>query len=338
MIGSEKLSGLIAAVYTPMHPNGALNLAEIPKMVDHLEQTGVRGIYICGSTGEGVSLTIAERLELAEAYVAEAKGRLTTIVHVGHNSLTEACMLAKHAQRIGAEITSATAPSYYSVESIDTLVRSMAIVANGAPDLPFYYYHIPAFTGSRFSMPEFLRIGQRLISNLAGLKFTAPETHEFQECLEYQDRAFDVVWGTDEMLLSALTVGANAAIGSTYNIAAPVFVRLKEAFEKGDLQSAKMWQSRGLLLINFLKTYPFHSAVKCVLTHLGFSFGPCRLPLVSLTGEQELALLEELEAANLFCPLDHGGALIMNGTAVGSLFHASETAALPSKDVASKKK
>jgi N-acetylneuraminate lyase len=296
---SLRLTGLIAATYSPMHADGSLNLDAIPKMVDHLTQCGVSGIYIGGSTGEGMSLTGEERRELAEAYVDAARGRLRTIVQVGHNSLAEARQLACHAQQIGADVISATVPSYYKITSVHSLIDCVREVAAGAPDLPFYYYHIPALTGSAIGMAEFLEASAGKIPNLVGLKYTAPLIHEFQACQAVNDGAFDVVWGTDEMLLSALVVGARAAIGSTYNIAAPLYLEIMSAYHARDLEIAARLQLNAVEMVRLLCQYPFHSAVKHILSLRGISCGPCRAPQDSLTERQKAQLVVDLEASGL---------------------------------------
>ena len=125
-----KLNGLIAATYTPFDENGNLNLSQVPKMVDHLVASKVDGLYVCGSTGEGVSLTSDERRAVAEAYLSAAKESsepaMPVVVQVGHNSLSEAEKLAEHAQAIGATAISANAPSYFKVTNVETLVSCMA--------------------------------------------------------------------------------------------------------------------------------------------------------------------------------------------------------------------
>jgi N-acetylneuraminate lyase len=294
---NQRLTGLIAAGYTPMHPDGTLNLGAIPKLVDHLSQTGVSGVYIGGSTGEGMSLTSDERRQLAEEYVKAAQGRLKTIVHVGHNSRREARELARHAELIGADVISATAPSYYKITSVKNLIDCMCEVAVGAPRLPFYYYHIPALTGAAIDMADFLDAAKSKIPNLVGLKFTAPFVHEYQACQAVQAGAFDIVWGTDEMLLSALVVGAQAAIGSTYSIAAPLYLAIIDSYERNETQRAAHLQLLAVQLVRLLAKHPFHAAVKCILNWRGLDCGPCRAPQVSLCPEQESRLRAELEAA-----------------------------------------
>lgn len=303
-----QLRGLIAATYTPMHADGTLNLGEVPKLVSYLEQAGVSGIYVCGSTGEGMSLTSEERRALTEALVSSAAGRLKTVIHVGHNSLAEARQLAAHCQEVGADVVSATAPSYYKVETVEMLVDCMAEVAAGAPQLPFYYYHMPMLTGAALDMQQFLELADKRIPNLAGIKYTAPLIHEFMACREMMDGKFDVVWGTDEMLLSALVVGAQCAIGSTYNITAPLNRQLIDAFEAGNLPRAQELQLLSIQLIDLLKKYPFHAALKSILSRLGIECGSCRLPLPALTDAQEEQLHQELETSGfktrLFADID----------------------------------
>jgi N-acetylneuraminate lyase len=295
-----RLTGLIAATYTPMHDDGSLNLEQIPRLVQHLEQAGVRGLYVCGSTGEGMSLTGEERRAVAEAYVIAAGGRLKTIIQVGHNSLAEARQLAAHAAQIGADVISATAPSYFKVNDHATLADSMAEIAAGAPDTPFYYYHIPVLTGAALDMPQFLPLAADRIPNLVGLKYTTPAVHEFQACLDLEGGRFDILWGCDEMLLSALAVGAQGAIGSTYNIAAPLYLRIIDAFDRGDFVEARRLQSLSVQMIRTIYAYPFHSAMKQVLKMQGIDCGWCRLPQQRMADEQVELLKQGLDQLGFF--------------------------------------
>jgi N-acetylneuraminate lyase len=292
--------GLFAATYTPFDAQGQVNTEPISVMVDWLLRRHVTGLYVCGSTGEGMSMTSEERKRVALAYVQAAAGRVPVFVQVGHNSLQDACDLAAHSQSIGASAISATCPSYFRIASINTLVDSMAIVAAGAPDLPFYYYHIPALTGAKLDMVEFLEKGSQVIPNLVGIKFTSTEVFEFQQCLEFDDRRFEIMWGCDEMLLSALAVGCKAAIGSTYNIASPLYWNLITAFQRGDMKTACELQSQAIDMIKMISAYPFHSAMKTILHRIGFEVGLCRLPQIALSEPQSIELKRRIDAMPFF--------------------------------------
>ncbi|MDF1714144.1 MAG: dihydrodipicolinate synthase family protein [Akkermansiaceae bacterium] len=142
-----RMSGLVAAVVSPMDEAGELNLGVVPRVVDHLEKDGITGIYIAGSTGEGMSLTDEERRAVAEAYVVAAKGRMKTFVQVGHNSLKASAELAGHAEAIGADAVSATPTGYFKVSGEVALVEGLLPIVEAAPKTPFYYYHIPFLSG-----------------------------------------------------------------------------------------------------------------------------------------------------------------------------------------------
>jgi N-acetylneuraminate lyase len=295
-----RLEGLLAATLTPFNRDGSLRLAQIEPIVEHLISDGASGLYICGSTGEGISLDDDERKQVAERYVRAASGRVKTVVQVGHNSLAAARGLAAHAQAIGADAISATCPSYFEIDRVETLADAMANVAMGAPQLPFYYYHIPVRTSANFEMSAFTKLAAERIENFAGLKFTSPSLHQFQYCLELDDRRFDCLWGLDEMLLGALAVDARGAVGSTYNVAAPLGRQIIDAWDDGDLQRARLWQLRLIELIRVLMSFPFLAALKETLRRLGTDCGPCRLPLSNLSAEDAQRLHERLEAIRFY--------------------------------------
>jgi N-acetylneuraminate lyase len=294
------LNGLIAATVTPLDSTGIVELTAIKPMIDRLIESGVTGLYVCGSTGEGMSLTCQERKNVVEASVDATGGRVPVIVQVGHNSITDACDLAKHAMSAGANVVSATCPSYFKVGDTDTLLSCMGQIANAAPELPFYYYHIPALTGSQIDVVDFLERGGKNIPNLAGLKYTNTLIHEFQACQNTQSRGFDVVWGCDEMLLAAFASGATAAIGSTYNIAAPLYRRIIEAIEAGDWQTARQLQYHSVAMVNVMKSYAFHGALKAIMSMLGMPVGSCRLPLKDLTKDDTESLRSGLNDIGFF--------------------------------------
>ena len=290
------LQGLIAATLTPFHPDGSLNLPAVADLVEHLLNDGVSGLYVCGSTGEGVSLSTNERMALAEAFVNAAASRVPVVVQVGHNSLVEAKDLAAHAEEIGAAAVSATPPCYFPIDDAQMLLECIQPVAAAAPKLPFYYYHIPCMTGVTVNMPSFLSRAANHIPNLAGLKFSDSKLPEFQQCLELDGGRFDCLWGTDQMLLAALTVGCRGAVGSTYNFAAPLYLRMIDAYDTGDITAARRLQSQSVEIIHTMQQHPFFSATKHVLRFVGVDTGPCRLPHRELSAKDAATLESDLKA------------------------------------------
>ena len=294
------LRGLIAATFTPMHTDGTLNLGQIEPMVEHLLGSGVAGLYVCGTTGEGPSLSTDEREAVAEAHVAAARGRIPVVVQVGHTSLPEACRLAAHAQAVGADAVSAIAPWYFKPASVDVLVDCLNPIAAAAPDLPFYYYHLPALTGMDFDMLHLLRVAPEHLPTLAGIKYSAPKLDEFQACTEFAGGRFDILFGCDEMLLSGLSAGARGAVGSTYNYLAPLYRRVIDAFDRGDLNEARRHQGLAVTLVQAIVRRRGHAGLKAAMQLAGVDCGPTRLPLVALEAGEIEDLRGELDALGFF--------------------------------------
>lgn len=296
----NKIQGLIAATFSTFHEDGSVNLERIPAMVDKLVDDGLKGIFICGTNGEGPNLTVEERMAVAEAYMAAVKGRLSVFVHVGHTSIADSRKLAVHAEQIGADAISAVAAFYFKPANVENLTDCMAQIAAAAPNTPFYYYHIPALTGVGMDMLTFLRLGEERIPSLAGIKYTAATIHEYQACLNYKGGKFNVLYGYDELLLPALAVGAKGAVGSTYNFAAPLYLRVMELFESGELDEAQQLQ---LVLVNMIREMVKFSPIpaqKAIMEMVGFNLGPARLPLVPLTPQDKERLRTRLEAIGFF--------------------------------------
>ncbi|HEY1378927.1 MAG TPA: dihydrodipicolinate synthase family protein [Gemmataceae bacterium] len=298
---TAKLHGLVAATHTPFDADGRLNLAAVEAQAGHLIRTGVTTAFVGGSTGECHSLTVEERLALADRWTAVARGTpLRIVVHVGGNCLADARTLAAHAQSVGAMAIAALAPSYFKPATVNDLVTCCADIAGAAPGLPFYFYDIPSMTSVRLPMPEFLTVAAGLIPTFAGIKFTNPDLMAYLQCLRIWNGWCDVPWGIDEWLLAALAVGAVGVVGSSYNFAAPVYRRLMAAFAAGDLTAARREQFRSVQLIEVLSGFGYMAAAKAAMGFLGVDVGPPRLPFAPLTGESRDGLRAELERMGFF--------------------------------------
>jgi N-acetylneuraminate lyase len=290
-----RIQGLIAATFSTFNEDGSLDLSLIPGLVEKLISEGIQGVFICGTNGEGPNLTSEERMTIAEAYVKAVNKRCLVLVHVGHPSIAEARKLAVHAKKIGADAISAVAAFYFKPVSVNNLVDCMAEIAAAAPEMPFYYYHIPVITGMGIDMLEFLRLAEVKIPNLAGIKYTAATLHEYQACLNYKNGRFDIVYGYDELLLPALAVGAQAAIGSTYTFAAPLYLKVMAYFREGKIAEARQMQLHAINMIRCLSRYAPIPTQKTIMKLMGTNMGPCRLPLVSLSAQQEQEISNYLE-------------------------------------------
>lgn len=295
------LTGLVAATHTPFHADGSLNLAIVERQAAHLLANGVKFAFIGGTTGESSSLTLEERRALSVRWMEVARGSaLKVIVHVGANSLADARSLAAQAQQLGAVAVSALAPSYFKPAGVARLVECMADIAAAAPELPFYYYEIPLLTGINLPPSEFLAQAADRIPNLAGIKFTSNNLMEYQLCRAFRGGAFDMPYGFDEIMLSALALGATGAVGSSFNFAAPIYLRVMKAFAAGDIPIAREEQFRSVQLITLLASRGYMGAAKATMKLLGVDVGPARLPNGNLDTAQQAALRADLEKLGFF--------------------------------------
>jgi N-acetylneuraminate lyase len=291
---------LIAPPPAPFHSDGSLNLDPVEQQAQLLVDTTADGAFVAGSTGEGQSLSTDERMQLAERWMNVTTGTdLEIMIQVGHNSQPDAIALAEHAQRIGADSCSASSPCYFKPANVDALIDFLAPVAAAAGDLPFYFYEIPPFTNVNLPMVELLEKGKLRIPNLVGLKYSNPDLMQLQQCVRLNGGEFEVLFGSDPQLLSAVLYGACGAVGSTYNHAALLYREMLRAFERGELDAAREAQGRSVDMIAIMARHSFMSALKTVLRTKGIELGPVRAPLVNLTADQQRELLRDLEQADL---------------------------------------
>ncbi len=291
----SKITGLIAAPFTPMNADGSVNAPMIRRQASALAANGVSGAFVCGTTGEGLSLTTDERLQVAEEWVASAPPSLKVIVHVGASALEECRLLAAHAEKIKAAAFAAIGPTFFRPTNLEQLVDFCARVADAAPKLPFYYYHIPTMTGIDLPMCDFLKLAGPRIPNLVGIKFTHENLMDYRRCVEFEDGRYNILFGRDEILLAALALGATGAVGSTYNYMPGIYLRVIEAFNAGDIEAARKFQSQAIQVIAVMSRRGGMSAGKAMMKMAGIDCGPVRPPLQNLSAEALESLARELE-------------------------------------------
>lgn len=298
----EKIKGLIDAPFTPFHEDGSLNLAPIPEYAALLVRNGLKGVFINGSSGEGYMLTEEERMQLAEAWMAAVPEDFKVIVHVGSTSVMSSRRLAEHAQKIGAWGIGAMATPFPKIGSIEQLCRYCEEIASAAPELPFYYYHIPAFNGAFLSMYDFLKAVDGRIPNFAGIKYTFESLYEYNRCRRYQNGKFDMLHGQDETILPCLAMGgAQGGIGGTTNYNGRCLTGILEAWEKGDLEKARQLQDFAQDVIDVICNFRGNIVGgKRIMKLIGLDLGPNRVPFMTVTEEEEQELRRQLEAIDFF--------------------------------------
>ncbi|KIC94476.1 dihydrodipicolinate synthase family protein [Flavihumibacter solisilvae] len=281
----QHLEGLIAAPFTPMHPDGSLNLGVIPDYYKLLKLNGVKGAFICGSTGEGASLSTEEKKQVAEAWAECSRHdkAFKVMTLVGGTSITDCCELAVHARSVGLYGVSMTAPFYFKPASVEMLAACCIEVASKVPDMPFYYYHIPVLTGVGFPMIDLLKTLHGRLENFAGIKYTHEDFMDFLSCMNFENGRYDMLWGRDENMLAALSLGTRGAVGSTFNYAAPLYNRLIAAYQSNDQPQARTLQQQAIDMIRLLGKYGGIATGKAYMKLVNLDCGKFRLPVKNMS-------------------------------------------------------
>jgi len=151
--------------------------------------------------------------------------------------------------------------------------------------MPFYYYHIPVLTGVGIPMYELLNAVDGKVPNFAGIKYTHEDFMDFLSCSNFQNGKYDMLWGRDENMLPALAVGAKAAVGSTFNYAAPLYYNLIDAFNNGEMEKAQSLQQESIDMIRLLGKYGGIATGKAYMKLIGLDCGEFRLPVKNMSNE-----------------------------------------------------
>ena len=278
------LTGLVAPTFSPFHANGTLDIAGIDRQAAYLRSTNVSVVFCSGTTGESVDLTVVERKAIAERWVS--LGGFRVIVHVGSDSVVDAKDMASHAAKIGAWAVAAMPPTFIRPKNVDALVATVGAIAGAAPNLPFFYYHIPAATFVDLPMRDFLKAADGKIPNLAGIKYTHYDLMDLQLCMQVANGKYTLLYGRDQWLLSAIALGVHGAVGSTYNFNGDMMSTLFNAFDgkPNSLAAGRATQLAAASLIaemdEWAAAYPGMYSLKTVQNLIAADVGASRLPFL----------------------------------------------------------
>ena len=284
----DKYKGIFTALLTPFDKDNKVNETQLEKLIKHNLKMGVKGFYVCGSTGEAFLLSTDERKQVMDIVKSTAP-EATLIAHIGSVNEMEAMELANHAKKLSYDAISSVAPFYYkfSFEEIKNYYYRLADSA----ELPMLVYHIPTFSGVNMGIRE---MSQFLADDrFLGIKYTSNDFFTMEQCkANFPEKI--VYNGFDEMFLAGLSMGADGAIGSTYNFMADKFVRIKQCFDAQEVKAAQEIQKQANRIITVLCQIGVMQAEKEVLNQLGFDFGVCRHPFGELTAKQKELIAKEI--------------------------------------------
>jgi N-acetylneuraminate lyase len=286
-----------------MHADGSLYLERIDRLIEHYVRNRADGLFICGTAGEGASLTLDERMRTAERWCSAARdAKLPVAVNITHTCLADCQSLAAHAEKIGAAAIGLMAPYYFKPARIEELVAFCGKVAAAAPGTPFYYYHYPKMTGVSFAIADVFAIAMGRIPTLAGFKCSAENLIDVANTLDLstESQPINGLFGFEAMMLAALSMGVRDFIGGSFNFSLSLCRRIREAFDQGDLKTARAHQARVRAIITPMRRFDFPAAAKAVMRIIGLDCGPARLPMRNLNETECAELRKTLEKAGFF--------------------------------------
>jgi N-acetylneuraminate lyase len=285
--------GIIPAAVTPFDAGGRFSERAFERLLERLYAAGVHGVYLCGSTGEGMLQPVEQRKRVTEAAVRNSPKGKEVIVHVGANTTAEALELARHAAGAGAHMISSLPPiaGNYSFAEIRSYYQQLA----AASDLPLLVYYFPEVAPAVKTADQILELAS--IDNVVGLKFTE---YDLYTMLRLKQRGACIFYGRDEMLSAGLLLGADGGIGSFYNVIPGLFLELWDLARAGRWAEMKDLQERINDFITITLRYPLFPALKAILGWTGIECGPCLGPRRQfLTDAESACLRDELTCAGL---------------------------------------
>ncbi|CAG7607198.1 N-acetylneuraminate lyase [Paenibacillus solanacearum] len=279
----DPFKGIFTALLTPMYEDRTVDFVSLARLVEHQIGQGIKGFYVGGSTGEGFILTAQERMQVLETVVRAAQGRVTIIAHVGCISTMEAIGLARHAESQGVDAISAVVPFYYKVSMKEIREHYTAIM--DAVPLPMIIYHFPGATGISLSMDFYEEMARH--PQCIGVKFTSLNLFEMQQIRAKCGPDFLIFNGHDEVYAGGALMGADGAIGSTFNMMPGLFVEMFSTLTAGSWPSVQQPQAEANDVIAHMIGYDVIPYEKYILYLQGvFETPAVRQPLKQFTAEE----------------------------------------------------
>ena len=287
---AKRLSGVLTAILTPFDRNGRLALEHFPGLLDFQRRAGIDGVVVCGTNGEGTSLSVGERKQALETVLAH-RGELTVVAGTGAVSITDAIELTRHAADADADAVLVLPPFFYKNPSAQGLADYFRAVLDAAP-LPALLYNIPQHSAVPIT-DEVLGL-LRGHPNLAGLK---DSSGEWDSALHYITAYPDlkIFAGSDKLASRSFAHHANSISGGA-NAFPELVAAVRDAARRSNAEG-EVAQAQADAAFAITVRYPFISTSKAILAHRGLPRLGVRPPLVSLTDAQEQSLIAELTAA-----------------------------------------
>jgi N-acetylneuraminate lyase len=279
----DKYKGIIPAFYACYDEKGDISPEKTRSFTEYLIGKGVKGLYVCGSSGECIYQNVEERKLVLENVMKVAKGRITVIAHIAAPSTRDSIELAKHAEECGVDAIASIPPIYFRLpeHAIENYWNSIA----NATNLDFIIYNIPQTTGYALSMDLFNKMREN--KHVIGVKNSSMPVQDIQMFKAAGGKDFIVFNGPDEQFVGGRAMGADGGIGGTYAVMPELFIKADECIRKGDMETAKEIQYDICEIIYAMCGCHgnLYAVMKTILKSKGMDIGGVRLPLAPVIDE-----------------------------------------------------
>ena len=289
-----KFSGVMPALVSPLDANENINIPVLNQLLTDLLEKGADGFYLCGATGEGIAIAHEQRMILAEEAIKAVDDRKPCIVQVASGNFEDAIRLAKHAEKVGAAAISATPPLFFSYDKDDVYNYYKKLA--DAVSIPMMIYYNPA---AGFHINADIAAKMFEIDNVTAIKWTSSDYYQMMRLKDITNGEMNIINGPDEMLLMGLSAGADGGIGTTYNFMLDIIRGIYDNFVKGDIETAREYQTRAMRIISVLLNYKIIPAAKVVLEAQGYAVGNATFPMKRYSDEEKAIIVAQMKEAGL---------------------------------------
>jgi 4-hydroxy-tetrahydrodipicolinate synthase len=289
----SRLGTIATAMVTPFDERGEVDAVEAARIARWLIGRSNDALVVAGSTGEGQTLSPAEKSVLINAVKEAAAGRAVVIANAGSNDTRDSVAAAIAAERAGADAVLAVVP-YYNKPTQRGMLAHFGAIAQATP-LPVIVYNIPGRTAANMLPQTLLELASRH-ANVAGVKESSGDLLQIAAILADRDPGFIVFSGDDHLFLPCLAMGADGVVGVASHLCSQEYASMLRAYRAGAVDEAARIHLSLLPLIRTLFATTNPIAVKWAMLRLGFNTGDCRLPLDRLPGDLAIALAPLVDA------------------------------------------
>ncbi len=286
----SEYKGIYPAFYACYDDSGEVSCERTKAFTELLIKKGVSGLYVGGSSGECIYLSVEERMKTLEAVTEAAEGRIKIIAHVACNNTKDSIVLARHAESLGVDAIAAIPPIYFRLPE-KAISKYWNDISAAAPKTDFIIYNIPQLAGVALTLP----LLDEMLKNprVKGIKNSSMPVQDIQMFIrqaKMKGKEISVFNGPDEQFVSGRIIGASAGIGGTYAVMPEVFVKMDKAVEKGDFTLAQKLQHAANEVIYKMCSAEgnMYAVAKAVIEkRTGIALGGVREPLLNLCDRDE---------------------------------------------------